>query len=435
MLISVIRGRKKGGDKMKVLITGANGVVGKAMTQYLKSVNVEVVEWDRKKVSPFAYSEMKEFIQTVNPDILFHFAIASESTGVSNESWKINYEWTSELAWITKELGIKFLFTSTAMVFSDNAKGPFTINSIPDAVQGYGYEKLKAEERAKYQNENSYIARLGWQIGEEFDGNNMLAYFDNENKKNGFISASKMWYPACSFVADTVAELYRIVSEEKPGLYMIDSNDRYSFFEIASIINSINGEKWKVMENNSFVFEQRMVDYNTKIRKLSTVFDMYRGYKSGNYKNGNQFHTDDKRIYTGEDNSFKLSKYMEKVVYEPAHFNKDYSDARRGMGKTFVKWIYSEQEGTRENFVTSNLTVLHKTYLEPNGSIGEHTHTEDDEIYYIFEGMLKVNLTDKFGKEKSAVLKKGDAHAIRKGERHFIETNNLGAKFMVIGIR
>lgn len=263
---------------MRIIVTGANGVVGSAMVKYLRSVNVEVIKWDRKKVSPFIYNEMKEFIESVKPDILFHFAMNSSSSGIENESWKINYDWTSELAWITKELGVKFLFTSTALVFSNFAKGPFTKSSLPDAKEGYGFEKMKAEEKARQQNVNSYIVRIGWQIGEDFSGNNMLSYCENEYNTKGGIEASGMWYPACSFVNDTVAELFRIVNEDKPGTYMLDSNDRYTFYEIVTMLNNRNGNKWKVDRNDSYIFEQRMLDDNIKLPKLSTIFNEYTPY-------------------------------------------------------------------------------------------------------------------------------------------------------------
>ena len=258
---------------MRIMVTGANGVVGNAMMKYLRSLHVEVIEWDRKKVSPFIYSEMTEFIASSKPDMLFHFAMASTVTDIENESWKINYEWTSELAWITKEMGVKFLFTSTAMVFSNFAKGPFTKKSLPDAIEGYGFEKMKAEEKAIQQNANSYIVRLGWQIGVNFNGNNMLAYCENEYHSKGSIAASGMWYPACSFVNDTVAELYRLVNEEIPGIFMLDSNDRYSFYEIVSILNNRYNNRWKVVRDDSFIFDQRMLDDNIKISKLSTIFN------------------------------------------------------------------------------------------------------------------------------------------------------------------
>lgn len=254
---------------MKILITGSHGTVGKAMLSYLQEQKIEVVCWDRKKASPFHYHEMKSYLEEIKPDALFHFAIASQGTGVENEGWKINYDWTSELAWLTKELGIKFLFTSTVMVFGDFAKGPFTLASLPDAKEGYGLQKLKAEERAFAQNPNSYVVRLGWQIAHEFSGNNMLAYLEHEQKEKSHIKASKHWYPACSFVDDTVKEIYRIAFKEEPGLYMIDSNDKYSFFELVQELKNIHKRRWTIKEDSSFLYEQRMSDPRTKIKKLS----------------------------------------------------------------------------------------------------------------------------------------------------------------------
>ncbi len=149
----------------------------------------------------------------------------------------------------------------------------FTKNSIPDAYEGYGYEKKCAEERVIFQNSKSYIVRLGWQIGNEYFGNNMLAYFEEQQNIKGYVAASKKWFPACSFVKDSVREIYRIVTKEDPGIFMIDSNDRFNFFEIAEILNKKNGKRWKIIEDNSFIFEQRMVDFNCRIIKFSEIFD------------------------------------------------------------------------------------------------------------------------------------------------------------------
>jgi dTDP-4-dehydrorhamnose reductase len=84
---------------------------------------------------------MEDFVRQERPDALFHLAIASRSTGIANESWLVNYEWTSELAWITRQLGVRFVFTSSVMVFSDSATGPFTPDSVPDAAESHGYAR------------------------------------------------------------------------------------------------------------------------------------------------------------------------------------------------------------------------------------------------------------------------------------------------------
>ena len=118
---------------MKALITGSNGTVGTALLGCLQEAGVSCVRWDRARVPIDDYAQMMAFIERERPDVLFHLAIASQLKSPSSEgaSWRVNYEWTSELAWITRELDVRFVFTSTAMVFSDDAPGPFTIASQP----------------------------------------------------------------------------------------------------------------------------------------------------------------------------------------------------------------------------------------------------------------------------------------------------------------
>ena len=213
------------------------------------------------------YRPMEDFVRRERPDVLFHLAIASRSTGVANESWLVNYEWTSELAWIARQLGVRFVFTSSVMVFSDNAKGPFTVNSVPDASQGYGNEKRMAEQRVFQQNPEAIVARLGWQIGEKAGSNNMIDFFEKKATAGEDIAASRKWYPACSFVGDTASALAWLGSA-KPGLYLIDSNTRWNFHEIASALNEKHGRRWKIVANDSFVFDQRMIDPRVPIPSL-----------------------------------------------------------------------------------------------------------------------------------------------------------------------
>jgi dTDP-4-dehydrorhamnose reductase len=96
-----------------------------------------------------------------NPGVFFHLAIASKPNGLKNESWRVNYEWPVHLALICKKLGTNFIFTSTVMVFFDNAIGPFMVEAIPDATEEYGFEKRMAEEKILENNPEAVVARLG----------------------------------------------------------------------------------------------------------------------------------------------------------------------------------------------------------------------------------------------------------------------------------
>jgi len=252
---------------MRAILTGASGTVGSRLSEHLKQQGFDVIAWDRQRVPVDDYWAMERFIREAAPDVLFHLATASQPTGRANESWLVNYEWTSELAWICRTLGVRFVFTSTTLVFTNDAKGPFTVDSKPDAREGYGYEKLRAEERVFAQNPEARVARLGWQIGGQPTGNNMLAFLEGKMREEGRVEASTRWYPACSLLGDTVRELHRLAFSE-PGLYLLDSNERWTFFEIASALNALHGNRWRVEPSEHFVFDQRMQDAKTKLPSL-----------------------------------------------------------------------------------------------------------------------------------------------------------------------
>jgi len=235
---------------VRALVTGSRGTVGKALVAHLRAEGDEVVPWDRAQVPIDRYEEMERFVRESGADVVFHLAVAG---------WDVTYEWTSELAWITKVLGRRFVFTSTVMVFSDRARGPFTPSSVPDAQEGYGKEKREAEARTFYQNPDATVVRLGWQIGDGTGSNEMRASLA---RREGPILASTRWRPACSFLEDTAAALRR-AAIAKPGLYMIDSNRRWTFYEIA---RALFGERATPIEG--FTQDQRMIDPRLEVPSL-----------------------------------------------------------------------------------------------------------------------------------------------------------------------
>ena len=241
----------------KTLLTGASGGLGTALTRYLQSRNIQTIPWDRRLIPIDDVSRIRTFLRETAPDVLYHLATVSQPTGRENEGWVVNVEWTSILARLTAEMGIRFVFTSSIMVFTDDAKGPFTPDSQPDARAGYGFEKFTAEQRA-LEYSNTVVARIGWQIGDAPGTNNMLDFFHKQSK-NGSIGASTRWYPACSFTVDTATALHRL-SRGAPGRYLLDSNEKWTFYEIASALNTLHGSPWHITPNEDFVYDQRMID-------------------------------------------------------------------------------------------------------------------------------------------------------------------------------
>lgn len=253
---------------MKAIITGASGAVGSGLKQLLEGRGETVVAWDRGQIPIDDYAAMENFVRAEQPDVVFHLATASKPTGREKEGWWVNYHWTSELAWICRQLNVRFVFTSSVMVYTNQAVGPFTSETVPDEVKGYGYEKLQAEERALEQNPDAVIARIGWQIGQQPGSNNMLEFFERQMQQHGEVKASQRWYPACSFIPDTASALVDL-AQQAGGVYLVDSNERWTFYEVASALNALHQERWKVTPTEDFVYDQRMIDPRVTIPALN----------------------------------------------------------------------------------------------------------------------------------------------------------------------
>ncbi len=243
---------------MKALVTGSTGTVGRVLCHRLATAGWGLVRWDRGEVPIDDYDRMEAFVAREQPDVLFHLAAASQPSRpevAAEESWRVNHEWTSELAWITRQLDVDFVFTSTVMVFTDERPGPYTIASRPNAEHGYGMEKRRAEERVFEQNPRARVARLGWQIGSDRSGNQMVAWL----AERGTVRASARWIPACSFLEDTADALVSIAAD-RPGLYHVDANEGWSFFDLACALRQHHGADWTIEPTWAWAYDQRLLD-------------------------------------------------------------------------------------------------------------------------------------------------------------------------------
>lgn len=159
--------------------------------------------------------------------------------------------------------------------------------------------------------------------------------------------------------------------------------------------------------------------------------------KNTEYADGRVFHTQPRSVYSGTCGWAvnKKHEHMAKVLYDPAHENTAFSDERRGRGKDFATWIFSEEEGLKENLFTTGFELMIDATLEPAASIGLHTHFHTEEIYYVLEGSLRMTTVNGTGEEERCDLRAGDAHMVRLGQSHYGTAGPDGARFLAVAIR
>lgn len=152
-----------------------------------------------------------------------------------------------------------------------------------------------------------------------------------------------------------------------------------------------------------------------------------------------EFHSGDIPVYLaqGDENCarFKMKSGIANVLYAPAHENLAAPKGQAGRGKLVGKWLYNEQPDKQEGVLKSSVELFMDSSLEPYASVGLHTHIDTEEIYYLLEGQLTIELIDKNGVGTKQIINPGDTHLIQPGESHFVEAGGLGARFIVVAAK
>lgn len=230
------------------LVTGLNGRLAPHLQLALESAGVDVIAFDRNELDILNRQQQAQFIAEHAIDCIFHFANGAES-------------WLEILAGIAFENDIPFLFTSTESVFNPESRGPFTPEHSADATSDYGRYKINCEEAALKANPNSIIARLGWQMFDTFEQDNLLTHVRDMHNEKGYLEASSRWLPAVAFVDHTMQCLLDLMDAEEPGIYHVGGNESgLSFYDIACLINEKYELGWDIREGDFPARDGRIVD-------------------------------------------------------------------------------------------------------------------------------------------------------------------------------
>ncbi len=153
---------------MKILVTGANGMLGQDLCPILEDVGYEVIETDINNLDITNAQAVAAFIKQEAPVIVIHCA-AYTNVDKAEEDLKnaerINVTGTESVAKACAEAGAVMVYISTDYVFDGTKNSPYTPEDKPNPVNNYGLTKLKGEEVVKKYCEKYYIARTSWLYG------------------------------------------------------------------------------------------------------------------------------------------------------------------------------------------------------------------------------------------------------------------------------
>lgn len=153
---------------MKILVTGAKGMLGQDLCPILEDVGAFVIETDIDTLDITNGEMVNEALTDIHPDMVIHCA-AYTNVDKAEEDLEtaalINVTGTENVAKACGKLEIPLVYISTDYVFDGTKTTPYTPDDKPNPINNYGLTKLQGEEAVKKYCEKYYIARTSWLYG------------------------------------------------------------------------------------------------------------------------------------------------------------------------------------------------------------------------------------------------------------------------------
>ena len=153
----------------KILITGCNGQLGRALNRLLEGKQgITLINTDVDTLDICDLEQVQKRMEAERPDTVIncaaHTAVDKCETDQEN-AYRINAVGPRNLAIAARKVGAVIVQVSTDYVFAGDASRPYveTDKTSPQSV--YGSTKLEGEKFVQQENEKFFIFRTAWLYG------------------------------------------------------------------------------------------------------------------------------------------------------------------------------------------------------------------------------------------------------------------------------
>jgi dTDP-4-dehydrorhamnose reductase len=223
----------------KVLITGCNGQLGRALNQLLAGTATDIVNTDVDTLDICDSEQVLSFVKNTLPDTIIncaaHTAVDKCETDVENAE-RINALGPKNLAVAAKEINAQIVQVSTDYVFDGTAKKPYTETDTPCPQSVYGSTKLAGEKNVMETTDKCYIVRTAWLYGE---GNNFVKTMLRLAKERDTITVVNDQFGSPTSALELGRMILHIVDSKQYGIYHATCEGMTSWYEFARTIFTI----------------------------------------------------------------------------------------------------------------------------------------------------------------------------------------------------
>jgi dTDP-4-dehydrorhamnose reductase len=228
---------------MRILVTGANGMLAKATIGHCRSIGDEVAALARRDLDISDRGSVFRTLRALRPEYVINCAAYTDVDGAeSNESaaYAANADGVENLALACRSVDAGLVTVSTDYVFNGEYDGFYTQRFTPDPLGIYAKSKLVGEQKARELYARTTTVRSGWIFGT--GGTNFLSVMPQLLAEGKTIKAIADSYGTPTYAVNLAARLRELAQIDLPAIFHVtNSGPGASFFEFAEKICEIGG--------------------------------------------------------------------------------------------------------------------------------------------------------------------------------------------------
>ncbi len=235
---------------MRVLVTGAGGMVGQAVSNYCRTIGDTVFAYDHRALDISDRDQVVKTLRQDKPQAVINCAAWTDVDGCEldkSRAFSANAEGPENLAIACREVDAAFVTISTDYVFNGEKDGFYTQRDQPGPESIYGLSKLEGERRAQLAYARSIVVRSGFIFGP--GGNNFLSTIIERAGRGEKLKAIGDAYGTPTYAPELARRLRELAQRDLPGIFhVVNAGEGASFEEFARAALDLSGHSSTALE-------------------------------------------------------------------------------------------------------------------------------------------------------------------------------------------
>ncbi|TSA27729.1 dTDP-4-dehydrorhamnose reductase [bacterium] len=273
--------------KNKIIIFGANGQLGTALSNLFEKENIDCKGFDFPSIDITIPETYQKKIIDYNPDILINCAaytnVYQAETDVEN-AIAVNGIALEQLVEICTRMNVYFIHISTDYVFNGKEKKLYSEIDLPNPINIYGLSKYIGEKIIQLHSNNYVIIRTAALYGNsKNDSINVVKKIIKVAKENNIVKLVNDEYISPTNTENLAEQILLIIENKTHGVVHATSEGYCNWVEFGSYLFELLKMNVEIEEVNSAYFNKNI--HKPKFSVLENKFLRDQGiYVMNNWK-------------------------------------------------------------------------------------------------------------------------------------------------------